>query len=205
MQTGVRKITNGRYRKIIGLFAGVKIGQIWWEGTLERDYLYLLEADPDVRKVSGQPLKIKYTLDGKEHWYTPDFLVVRTNRRQIVEVKPADKAKREKYRRMFEQVAKICEKNEYEFIVVTDEMIRVEPKLCNIKLLHKYARTGISPIEKEVVIRYFSEVVSVTLERATEELKEKGISKNQLYAMMFQGVLRFDLFSAISEEASLTC
>lgn len=87
MQTGVRKITNGRYRKIIGLFSGLKLGQIWWEGYIERDFLFLAEADPDVLRCDGQPLTIEYYIDGVKHTYTPDFRVIRRDRKQLVEIK----------------------------------------------------------------------------------------------------------------------
>lgn len=203
MQSGVRKITNGRYKKIIGLFAGLKMEQVWWESPVERDYIYLLEADPDVLKYYGQPLQVKYYIDGEEHIYTPDFLVIRTNSRQIIEVKPEDKANCEENSKLFEQVAKVCKRNGYEFIVVTDKMIRIEPKLRNIKLLYKYARTGLTKQEERICCQYFSEHGSVKLGKAFSELIEKGISKNQLFAMIFRGHLEVNLLEELSDNSLL--
>ena len=84
----VRKISNKGTKKVIGKFASLKMKRvIWWESQLERDYIYLLEFDPDVASYDEQPLRIEYYLNGKKHRYTPDFLVRKGNKRIIVEVK----------------------------------------------------------------------------------------------------------------------
>lgn len=62
---------------------------IWYESLSERDYMYLLEIDPDVLSYSSQPLKIIYTLDNRQRRYTPDFLVERRRQKQIIEIKSA--------------------------------------------------------------------------------------------------------------------
>lgn len=93
----VRKITNSGTKKNIGKFPSVKMQtSVWYESHLERDYIYLLEIDPDVLSFSGQPFKITYSLDGSQRKYTPDFFVTRGQGVQVVEVKPADKASLEK-------------------------------------------------------------------------------------------------------------
>ena len=52
MAVGARKITNRGTKKIIGKFPSLKMNTaIWWESQLERDYIYLLEIDPDVLSV----------------------------------------------------------------------------------------------------------------------------------------------------------
>jgi hypothetical protein len=82
---GVRKITNAGSKKVIGKFPSIKMDAIiWWESQIERDYIYLLEIDPDVISYVGQPFKIFYTDLGKSRSYTPDFLVKRTKSAEIV-------------------------------------------------------------------------------------------------------------------------
>ncbi|MGQ4648881.1 hypothetical protein [Lyngbya aestuarii] len=57
-----RKITNAGNRKVIGKFPSLKMNAvIWWESQLERDYIYLLEIDPEVLSYGEQPLTISYT------------------------------------------------------------------------------------------------------------------------------------------------
>jgi hypothetical protein len=46
-----------------------------FESSLERDFLTILDFDPVVSVVYGQPITIKYWIGDREHSYTPDFLV----------------------------------------------------------------------------------------------------------------------------------
>lgn len=97
--------------------------------------MYLLEIDPDVIDYRSQPFKIQYFYQGKERSYTPDLAVKRTDRKQIVEIKPQNKVSSEKNQVLFSQIAPRCSEEGWEFIVVTDKAIRVKPKLNNIKTL----------------------------------------------------------------------
>ena len=81
---------------------------MWWESQIERDFIYLLEFDSEVLSYQEQPLRIQYVRDGRVHKYTPDFLVKRANRRQIIEVKPERKAQSEESKAFFRIVAAIC-------------------------------------------------------------------------------------------------
>lgn len=104
---------------------------------------------------------------------------------------------------MFEQAEKISRRNGYEFLVVTDTMIRVEPKLSNIKLLNKYARTLINIEEQHICRRYFLDRRAITLGEAAEDLEKSGISKNQLFSLLFRGYLITDMTKKISDNALL--
>src|SRR5947209_3693432 len=122
----VRKITNKGGKKVIGKFPSHKMRRlICWESQIERDYIYLLEFDPAVVSYAEQPLRISYHLDGKERHYTPDFLVKRVDKNLIVEVKQVEEAQKEEKQRLFRIASAICARDNYEFVVVTDTMIRV--------------------------------------------------------------------------------
>lgn len=118
----VRKVTNCGTKKNIGLFSSYKnMTGIWYESLIERDYMYLLESDPDVLSYRTQPLKIIYTWDNKPKKYTPDFLVERSSRTQIVEIKPASQVDSDKNQRLWRCVAPNCLERGWEFAVVTDD------------------------------------------------------------------------------------
>ena len=61
-----------------------------FESSLERDFLMLLDFDPDVELFEEQPVKIGYHDDnGRRRTYTPDVLVrYRTDRPQARHTKP---------------------------------------------------------------------------------------------------------------------
>src|SRR5215216_2118746 len=96
-----RKVIRKGTRRVVGKFPSVKPRRklVHWESQLERDFYYLLEIDPNVVSFREQPLRIEYILNGKLHYYTPDVLVERKQKIQIVEVKP--KSKVEKYVEVF--------------------------------------------------------------------------------------------------------
>lgn len=202
MVAGTRKIRNTRSKKIIGKFPSVKMNEIvWWESQIERDYIYLLEIDPDVISYKSQPFFLNYMKEGKTRKYTPDFWVKRTNFEQVIEVKPAEKISSEKNQDLWRNIMPLCEEKGWEFIVVTDKMIRVQPKLDNIKLLYKYARTPLNFHNYLDCKLYFEAQEVVSLKQAMEELVLKGISYSQLYKFIYIGWLETDLSQKIGSES----
>ncbi len=199
MAVGARKISNAVPRKVIGKFPSLKMKTIiWWESQIERDYIYLLEIDPDVVSFFGQPFKIAYNYEGLPRKYTPDFLVTRTQKTQVVEVKPVQQALSEKNLRLFRHIAPIVDANKMEFVVVTEQLIRVQPKLNNIKLLYKYAREPLSLSNYLDCLKYFQNRVATSIEDAMVELTDKGVSKNILLRLLWSGFLVTDLMKPIN-------
>ncbi|MDC5821894.1 TnsA endonuclease N-terminal domain-containing protein [Vibrio europaeus] len=70
----VRKIPKN-YRNLTGLAASNKAEKPFFESTLERDFLTLLEFDQTVLSYDVQPITVGWEDDaGKERSYTPDVL-----------------------------------------------------------------------------------------------------------------------------------
>src|SRR5215467_695338 len=116
---GARRLTNATPNKVIGRFPSVKMGRVvWWESQIERDYIYLLEIDPDVLAYKEQPFRVKLELFGSLRSYVPDFLVVRKSRKQIVEVKPVEKVTTEENSLLFPVMRQIAAERRYEYMVV---------------------------------------------------------------------------------------
>ena len=204
MAVGVREIANTGSRKVIGKFPSLKMKtSIWWESQIERDYIYLLEIDPNVLAYQGQPFHLNYTAQGKQHRYTPDFWVQRQNRNQVVEVKPASKVNLPKNIDLFRQINGVCLSEGMEFLVVTDTSIRRQPQLNNIKLLYKYARTPLTPQNYLDCENYFTKREPTTLAQTVIDLKGKGISQNILLKLLYWGYLETDLGEIITENSLL--
>ena len=179
---------------MIGKFPSIKNGRmVWWESQLERDFLYLLEIDPDVISYEAQPLKMEYFMEGKIHRYTPDVRVIRTDRKQIVEVKDEAKSKKEEYVQLFRRVGPICQKEGYEFIVVTDREIRIQPRLDNVKMIYKYAKTPVTTKHQILLYAIFGERETLTLEEVIKGFASKGERAATVYALIFGGILSVDL------------
>jgi TnsA endonuclease N terminal len=194
----VRKISNKGTKKIIGKFPSLKMGKtVWWESQLEQDYIYLLEFDPDVTSYQEQPQTISYTLNGKKRRYTPDFFVHRGCKRQIIEVKPEDQITKEKNVLLFNSVAPIFNREGYEFTLVTEKAIRVQPRLANIKLLTRYARTPIDPQLQITCHEFFIGKHEARLSDVARSLAANNLEMHLVYSLLYWGILSFDLMEPI--------
>ncbi len=176
---------------------------VWWESQLERDYIYLLEIDPDVIAYQGQPFTIAYDNLDKRKKYTPDFLVERKSSKQIVEVKPASKVEKFKSSYRFSIAVNFCSLNDLRFVVLTEESIQVQPRLDNIKLLYKYARVSLSWSIYADCFDYFHSVKLSTISETEKSLEEKGVTQSSLLKLLWDGFLVTDLQQSISPFSSI--
>jgi hypothetical protein len=190
--------------KNIGKFFSVKMNlMLWFESLLEESMMYLLDFDPDVKAFKEQPCRIRYRHGGKVRRYTPDLLVQRFNEKQIIEVKPKDKAALKKYDLLFRIVAPICEREGYRFKVVTDETIMLQPRLNNVKALWSYARTALSLHHQIYCQEFLRTRDTACLAEVSEFFERKGIPKQVIYALLFWGVLDFDLMEALGPNSRI--
>ena len=194
-----RRITNRGNKKVIGKFPSLKMNTaIWWESQLERDYIYCLEIDPDVLGYHGQPFTIAYDNLDKRKKYTPDFFVERQASLQVVEIKPSSKVEVFRNTNRFKQAANFCSLNNLEFVVLTEETIRVQPRLDNIKLLYKYAKVALAWSVYADCWDYFNCVKISTLSETEKSLRAKGVTQSSLLRLLFHGFLLTDLMQSIS-------
>jgi hypothetical protein len=198
----VRKISNKGTKKVIGKFPSLKIKRaVWWESQLEQDYIYLLEFDPDVTSYKEQPLTIFYNLNGKKRRYTPDFLVERSAKRQIIEVKPEEHVMKEENALLFKSVAPLFNQEGYEFLIATDTMIRLQPRLSNIKLLTKYARTPINPQHQIGCHEFFARKQEASLDELIHFFAAKHEGIQVVYSLLYHGVISVDLMQPIEPDS----
>lgn len=196
----VRKIPRFGAQKNIGKFSSVKTGRVaWYESLLERDYMYLLDFDLDVTYWHEQPLKIRFNYGGKTHRYTPDLEVHRDYKKQLVEVKSKKQVDSGKWDVLFRAAASVCEQEGHEYVVVTDEMIRKQPRLENVKKLWKYARTPIHSQHQILCNQFFRkrQAVQVELGDLFHLFKTKRVPVQVVYALLFWGALDFDLMQSL--------
>jgi hypothetical protein len=200
---GVRKITNKGGRKVIGKFPSLKMQRlICWESQIERDYIYLLEFDPAVSSYAEQPLRISYYRDARERHYTPDFLVKKLDKNLIVEVKQEVEARKEENQRLFRIASAVCAHNNYEFVLVTDTMIRVQPRLDNVKLLTRYQRVPIHDPQYQIICyELFAKCSEVCFGEVTQFFASRNIGQQVAFSLLYWGILVVDLMQQITAES----
>ncbi|MFN1218156.1 TnsA endonuclease N-terminal domain-containing protein [Chryseobacterium kwangjuense] len=118
---------------------------IQFESSLERDYIFLLEYDQNVKQYLEQPLKITYFDDNKkQRTYIPDFIVEHfdDSPTELIEIKYTStlKAKKHELEQKFKAAKKYCQRNNLIFKIADEIHIREhrEIELYNYKFLHRY-------------------------------------------------------------------
>jgi len=126
----------------------------WYESPLEKDFMYLLDYNHDVSYWHEQPLRIRFTHGARS-------IVIRLTWRFMERQETINRGQTQspgrqgKWEVLFRAASSICEEEGYQFLVVTDEIIRVQPRLENVKLLWKYARTPVFPQHQVICSQFF--------------------------------------------------
>src|SRR5207245_903973 len=134
-------------------------------------------------------------------FYTPDLEVHRDEKKQVIEVKSQAQVDSGKFDIVFRSAASICAHEGYEYVIVTDKMIRQQPRLDNIKKLWKYARTPILPQHQRLCWQFFQgkPFDEVELGDVIAFFKSKGVGAQVVYSMLFWGILDFDLKQPLNQ------
>lgn len=191
--------------KNIGKFPSLKNkSTIWFESHLERDFIYLIEFDKSVVRYQEQPFKIKYFLNGKQLLYTPDFFVERQDKKQVVEIKPQSKAEKSEFVHFSKVITNHLAEKDYEYFVITDSTIRLQPRLSNIQLLWRYARFPINTKHKILLHELFGESLQFSFLEVCSFLSQAKEQKELVYALLFHGYLVTDIEKPITENSVLS-
>jgi hypothetical protein len=130
-----------------------------FESLLEQDWLVRTDAfSPGLRSIEAQPMKVEYRFDGRKRTWFPDFLRQRKGLPgcqdpppDLVEVKPLisvypddpDEAIRERdaayFKAKFGAIRTQVLALGYEFVLATENEIRIEPSLQNASLMRRCA------------------------------------------------------------------
>lgn len=144
-----------------GKFPSKKVARmIHHEGLLELEACYLFEMSPHVTSYREQPFRLQYADDARLRSYTPDFeLTLDTGDTVLVEIKPAAILARPENRQKYDQIASHMQRNGQRFSILTDEFIRSEPRLSNLRrayrdlAAHKPSRARLNSILSHLTAR----------------------------------------------------
>ena len=191
--------------KNIGKFPSLKNKKtVWFESHLERDFIYLAEFDKNIIKYQEQPFKVKYFFNGKARFYTPDFLLHKRDKEQIIEVKPQSKFEKEDFVVFSDFMRDFFTNKGYEYLVVTDSTIRLEPRLTNTKLLWRFARIPITVRHQVLIHELFGNSSGISFSEVCSFLFQKKEQKELVYALLFHGYLLTDIEKPITAKSVIS-
>lgn len=186
-------------RRGSGDFPSLKLGRmVAYESRIERDYIYLLEFDPEVVSFEEQPIRIEYKIEKKTHRYTPDFHVIKTNGDHIlIECKAEDFVDTEENQRKFVMAKEWCVSRNWEFKVLTGEEMRAGYRLQNIKRLWQFARYQIFPLTKARIYAALSAEQPLTLSELMLQVVPDNPDSAQIPILYM--IFHHELFTLIDE------
>jgi len=209
----VRKVSN-RGGNITGSFPSqIKGEKVKYESTIERDLVFFFKFDPTVLTYYAQPMVITETdTEGNTHTYTPDFLVVRTDRKEIIECKPEELLDHPHTQQQIQLGETWAANNDHDFAIVTDTNLRSGYTLENLKLLWRYSRQTVPTATLARCIDYrekrlegisFQDLALYLSTLATQEVQQPFMQAPLIYNMLFRHILRTELTVPITRETLL--
>lgn len=209
MSKPARSIHKKGRKNVIGSFMSAKMQVlVEWESQIERDFMYYLEFDDDVRGYTSQPTRYRYTREDKYKYHFPDFEIFRysTPKRKFVEIKPLHVTKKTEFIEKTAAIKAQMHTDGFDYSVVTDSQLRVEPILSNLKLLyryiiHQYDREKVGLLVKELKAKgntsiIFQELVSLA--------QNYSLALIDCYSCISNKIFTFDTSSPLSFETVLT-
>src|SRR5258706_10995188 len=199
-----REINNGGRRINVCKFPSQKNGRnIWTESIIELCFAQMCERDRNVISYSTQTARINYELDGRRRRYTSDFLIYRRDKRPlIVEVK-YERQITPWFDQLFRLVTVVCDRAGYDFLIVTERQIIVEPFLSNIKTLRYYSRTPILPYHQLLCHEFLATTEEATLREICESFARRNVNKSVVLALIYHDFLLTDLSVPLGPNSSI--
>ncbi|MFC7699455.1 TnsA endonuclease N-terminal domain-containing protein [Bradyrhizobium sp. GCM10028915] len=149
-----RKIRTGRHDHYVGDVPMTRLNGklVSGDSLLEIDALFLLDYDGGFEDVVAQPFTIEIEVRGRLRRWTPDFLIVRKDSQdELVEVKilswlyHSDPTKAALARARLDALRSACSRRGFSFMLLTEDEIRVEPRLYNAHIAHRHNGPLVSP------------------------------------------------------------
>jgi TnsA endonuclease N terminal/TnsA endonuclease C terminal len=189
------------HRSVTGFVASVvNAGQAAFESTLERDFMLLVEFDPNVLSYEEQPVRIDYlSADGLAHHYTPDVLVTYRQTSASTTLKPPLLVEI-KYRRdlfecwlelkpKFRAARRYAKERGWIFKIVTEVEIRT-PYLKNVKFLRQFQRRSIDPADATLLLQKVSDLQSTDPESLLSAICSESHERARLLPALWQLIAR---------------
>ncbi|MCB0165438.1 MAG: TnsA endonuclease N-terminal domain-containing protein [Anaerolineae bacterium] len=206
----VRNINNRYGKNVVGQVPSLKLDRmITYESRIERDWIYLMEHDPDVVFYEEQPLTIEYKHLGKQYKYTPDFKAVKANGQQVlVECKASVYVEKERNQRRMVAARRWCATRHWTYQVITEiDVKNLEHRLKNVKLLYRYARNPVSVDLRARIYDVLSWAGCLPLSELAAQIRANNldVGRGAILTMLWHRELQTDIDTAAISNKSYIC
>jgi hypothetical protein len=202
----VRNVVTGRSDHYTGRVPFARLyTTVGYDSLLEHDFLLETAAfEPDVTEIFSQPFWVNILEDDQRRIWLPDYLIRRSSgARELVEVKPIEEVRPDLARGASDDVPGVLEatararerfralraaatEDGFQFRLITEQEIRIEPRLGNAALLLRYAGNAFFPadwiLETRIALAGGSITCVAELQAAIPEWDAFGIALHLAWA-----------------------
>lgn len=190
-----RNIDNRRLLSLqIGEVFMPKLGMhVAWEAHGERAALMLMDRQRGLMGIVSQPERMRIVVNGKTVTYTPDFeVLLDALPSEICEVKGHSQLQEEKVLTKLAAAELEVARSGRVFRVFNSRELTSSMELRNVQLLRRYARYPVTPEQSDSVLSFFRLSDKVPLGQLIDAAEQHGISREQVYALLYRGELTHD-------------
>jgi len=192
-----------------GTFPSEKLGRpVHFRTTVERDYLYYLEHDPDVVTYQERPFPVADPAQSMSvRQYTPTFLVVRRMGPELVEC--AAKEPVAGTRQPHDISRAWAAANHHRFTIVTGTTLRAGHRLANLQLLWRFRQHRLPPLWTTRCLAVLSEhpgglpLADLAARLRPDTVGERPSVEAYLYHLLWRRVLVADLDRPLTPDSIL--
>lgn len=136
------KLKRGHFNNQGKFFSFKMQKTVLWRTLLEFDYIYLLEIDSQVIQYERCTFKLSYSFLRIDYILKPNFIVNRHQQKYLVYFLRTNR-KDEISTQQLKFLTGICRQNGYILQIISEEAVRLQPRLSNAKIIYKYATKSI--------------------------------------------------------------
>ena len=172
-----------------------------WEGFGERAALLLTDRRPGLENVISQPERLRLIVRGKRVAYTPDYeLAFSGCRSEVWEIKGYRQLQDLRTQEKLAAAELELAKTSRIFRVFDSSELSSRTELRNAQVLRRYGRYPVTDEQIFSIRTPFRSLSKISLAALVQAASDYGITREQIYALLYRGVLAFDWSSFISDE-----
>jgi hypothetical protein len=168
-----------------------------YESLLERDWLLVLDFDPEVESICEQPLRLRYRADGRQASHVPDLLVWRAGTPELCDVKSAERVGDPGFHAQVEATGLACAEAGMGYRVLSEPDRQL---LMNLRWLAGFREPPPDPDGERTRMLSGMVVDGNTISELTSCAVEPTLARPVLMHMLWCGDALIDLAQPIGED-----
>jgi hypothetical protein len=172
-----------------------------YESLLERDWMLLMDFDPEVEWICEQPLRLRYIKDGRPASHVPDLLVWRQGVAELCDVKSGERVDDSTFRAQVEATGLACAEAGIGYRVLSEPDRQL---LANVRWLAGFRERPPDPDGERARMLAMAAAGSRTIAELLSGAREPMLARPVLMNLPWAGDALVDASAAI-DEASRVC